>query len=273
MQGDVMSLGRLSGIAFLTCALAGCLNSATVITVKRDGSGTLEQTLLVNKQAFKGIMGGIGGGAGQVTQSAGVLNEAEFKRAAERMGVRPVSLTPVKDGSFEGARALYAFDDVSTIRVDQEPPMAASSSAEPAKPAATSSPIRFTFAKQDSTSVLTLIFDEKAASDAGAKVPPAAAEPIDPAMLQMIKSVFQGLKVAIDLELDGTIVKTNADYVTGSRVALVEIDMAAVLEDDDTLKVLQSRIRPGVTISELKPFLKNVKGVKINHPTVTIEYR
>jgi hypothetical protein len=92
-------------------------------------------------------------------------------------------------------------------------------------------------------------------------------------MLQMIKSVFQGLKVAIDLELDGTIVKTNADYVTGSRVALVEIDMAAVLEDDDTLKVLQSRIRPGVTISELKPFLKNVKGVKINHPTVTIEYR
>jgi hypothetical protein len=266
-----MSLGRLGVIAFLPCALAGCLNSATVITVKRDGSGTLEQTLLVNKQAFKGIMGGIG--AGPVTQSAGVLNETEFKRAAERMGVRPVSLTPVKDGSFEGARALYAFDDVSTIRVDQEPPMAASSTDAPAKPAATSSPIRFAFAKQGPTSLLTLIFDEKAASDAGAKVPPAAAEPIDPAMLQMIKSVFQGLKIAIDLELDGTIVKTNADYVTGSRVALVEIDMAAVFEDDDTLKVLQSRIRPGVTIAELKPFLKNVKGVKINHPTVTIEYR
>jgi hypothetical protein len=272
MQGDVMPLGRLGVIALFTCALAGCLNSATVITVKRDGSGTLEQTLLVNKQAFKGIMGGIGG-TSPVTQSAGVLNETAFKRAAERMGVRPVSLTPVKDGSFEGARALYAFDDVSTIRVDQEPPMSASSGDAAAKPAATASPIRFAFAKEGPTSVLTLIFDEKAASDAGAKVPPAAAEPIDPAMLQMIKGVFQGLKIAIDLELDGTIVKTNADYVTGSRVALVEIDVAAVFDDPETLKVLQSRIRPGVTIAELKPFLKDVKGVKINHPTVTIEYR
>jgi hypothetical protein len=267
-----MSFGRLGVIAFLTCALAGCLNSATVITVKRDGSGTLEQTLLVNKQAFKGIMGGIGG-AGPVTQAAGVLTETEFKRAAERMGVRPVSLTPVKDGTFEGARALYAFDDVSTIRVDQEPPMGAASTDAAAKPAATSSPIRFAFAKDGPAAVLTVMFDEKAAADAGAKVPPAAAEPIDPAMLQMIKTVFQGLKIAVDLELEGTIVKTNADYVTGSRIALLEIDAAAVFEDQETLKILQSQIRPGVTISALKPFLKNVKGVKINHPTVTIAYR
>jgi hypothetical protein len=28
-----------------------------------------------------------------------------------------------------------------------------------------------------------------------------------------------------------------------------------------------------VSLSELRPYLKDIQGVKVNHPTVTIEYR
>jgi hypothetical protein len=92
-------------------------------------------------------------------------------------------------------------------------------------------------------------------------------------MMQMVKTMFQGFKIAIDLEVDGKIVKTNADYVNGSRVTLLELDMAGLFEDEAKLKALQSKIGPGASISEIKPYLKDVKGVKINHPSLTIEYR
>lgn len=263
-----MSLYRLLAVASLAPILSGCLNTATLVKVKPDGSGTIEQTLLVNRQALKGVMAGMGG-SGEIKES-GAVNEAEFKRGAERMGARPVSLTPIKEGSFEGTRAIYAFDDISKIRIDQDPQMGAATGG--AQPSMSNNPIRFSLTKQGGVSELTIAFDDKAVSAATAKSPPVP-ESIDPAMLQMIKGVFQGFKIAIDLEIDGTIVKTNADYVTGSRITLLELDLGQLLENEEALKALQSKIRPGVSIAEVKPFLKDVKGVKINHPTVSVEYR
>jgi len=263
-----MLLSRVVVVVGCALVLSGCLKSATLVKVKPDGSGTIEQSMLVNMQTFKGMMGGMGG---QLKESGAVLNDAEFKRAAERMGARPISLTPKKDGPFEGSTALYAFDDISKIRVDQDPQMGGSTSGAAAKPPSSASPIRFTFARQGASSVLTLAFDEKANTTTSKGAPDTP--PLDPAMMQMIKGVFQGFRIAIDLEVEGTIVKTNADYVSGNRVTLVEIDMAALLEDEAKLKALQSKIRPGATLSEVKPYLKDMKGVKINHPMVTIEYR
>jgi GTP1/Obg family GTP-binding protein len=116
--------------------------------------------------------------------------------------------------------------------------------------------------------------DEKVASEASAKVQQAPSlDKIDPTMMQMIKTMFDGFHVLIDLELDGKIVKTNADYVAGSRITLLEVDMNSVLADQGKLSVLQSKIKPGVSLSELRPYLKDIQGVKVNHPTVTIEYR
>ena len=57
-------------------------------------------------------------------------------------------------------------------------------------------------------------------------------------MMQMMKTMFQGFKVAIDLEVVGKILKTNADYVEGSRITLMEIDMGALLNDEAKLRAL-----------------------------------
>jgi hypothetical protein len=85
--------------------------------------------------------------------------------------------------------------------------------------------------------------------------------------------MFNGFKVAVDLEVEGKILKTNADYVNGSRVTMLEIELAGLFEDEAKLKALQSKIGPGATLSEIRPYLKDVKGVKINNPSVTIEFR
>ena len=269
-----MAVLRFALIFVVASILSGCINSGTLVKVKPDGSGTIEQTMLVNAAAIKGLMSGIGG-KGELKETPGVLNEADFKRTAERMGVRPVSLTPLKEGGFEGSKAIFAFDDISKIKVDQDPQMSGSSSGTFAKPPSSSSPIKFGFAKQGASSLLTITVDEKTIT-AGTK-PADGAKPgvgkMDPAMMQMIKTMFQGFKVLIDLEVDGKIIKTNADYVDGSRVTLLELDMATLFENEAALTALQSKIGPGASIADVRPYLKDVKGVKINNPNLTIEFR
>ena len=71
-----MSFIRVLLVAPLTFVLTGCLQSATLVTVKPDGSGTIEQTMLVNMQTFKTMMAGMGGQAKDMGPS--VLNEADF---------------------------------------------------------------------------------------------------------------------------------------------------------------------------------------------------
>jgi hypothetical protein len=259
-------------LTWLAIAAAGCIKSASLIQVKPDGSGTIEQTMMVNPAAMKGMMAGMGAAAGKAPGP--VLNEADFKRAAERMGVRPVSLTPIKEGNFEGQKAVYAFDDISKVRVDQDPQMSGASSGKVSAASSSRSPIRFGFKQQGETSVLTISVDEQAAADATAKANEAPSlDKIDPAMMQMIKTMFDGFHVAIDLAVDGKIVKTNADYVNGSRITLLEVDMDDVLSDEEKLRALQSKVKPGMSLSDIRPYLKDIKGVKVNHPTVTIEYR
>ena len=48
----------------------------------------------------------------------------------------------------------------------------------------------------------------------------------NPMIMNMMKTMFQGFKINIALEVVGSIVKTNAEYVAGPRLTLLEMDMA-----------------------------------------------
>ncbi|MGE0039664.1 MAG: hypothetical protein AB7V01_00635 [Vicinamibacterales bacterium] len=265
-----MSIHRLLVPTLLAVVAAGCINSATLISVKADGSGTVEQTLLVNQSAAKMMFGAPGGGG---APDGPVVNTADLERAAERMGgVRFVSAEPLTRGAFAGVKALYAFDDINTVQVSQDPQMSGSSSGGLTTATSASSPVRFTWARGASSSVLTVTFDQAPGAAAGAE-PADPPEMPDPQMLGMMKSMFEGFKVAIDLQVDGTIVRTNADWVTGSRVTLLEMDLSALLDDQARLAELQKSMTPGASFSDVRPLLKGVKGIKVNEPVVTIEYR
>jgi hypothetical protein len=95
----------------------------------------------------------------------------------------------------------------------------------------------------------------------------------DPTVLNMVKTMFDGFKVGIDLEVVGAIVKTNAEYVSGSRLTLLEMDLAQLFQDQEKLKALQGKVGPGASLSEVKPYLKDVKGIKIDGPLVTVEFK
>jgi hypothetical protein len=264
-------------LAFFVVAAftVGCINSTTVIKVKPDGTGTIDQTLLMNASTLKTMISGFDPSGQASAKATGPFNEEELRKAADRMGkgVRFVSATPMKKDAFEGVRAVYAFDDINNVRVDQDPNLSSASSGQFSAPPKTSSPVNFKFTKQGQSSVLTISVDEKTTAPPEAVPPAAAQEKIDPAMMQMMKQMFQGFRVAIEVEVEGKIVKTNADHVTGSRVTMLEMDLGALLEDEAQLRKLQSAVKPGASIADVKPLLKDVKGIKINHSMVTIEFR
>ena len=113
-------MARVRSAAILLAATllsTGCFNSTTLIKVKPDGSGIVEQTLTMNTEMLKQLAGMMGamasGGEGKVTTKGptspdDLLTEDEARKMAERMGpgVRFVSRTPVKDATGEGAKVI-----------------------------------------------------------------------------------------------------------------------------------------------------------------------
>lgn len=254
--------------------LTGCINSSTLIKVKTDGSGTVEQTTLVNMGALKAMM------PGAPTQPAGpLMNDADLRRTAERMGkgVRLVSSEPIKNGGFEGVKAIFAFDDINQVQVNQDPPMGGGTGGAmmPERSGTSEDPVKFKFVRNGASSTLTIAFQDRPGAVGGAQS--AAKDPdmdlSNPMIMNMIKTMFEGFKINIALEPVGTIVKTNAEYVAGSRITLLEMDMAALLADEAKFKALQSKLGPGASLSEVKPYLKDIKGIKIDGPTITVEFR
>ncbi len=175
---------------------------------------------------------------------------------------------------FEGSKAIYAFTDVTKLRVDQDPNLSGSTTGGISTPPKDSNPVTFAFAKAGGVNTLTVsLKDEPKAADAKTPAPTGGPDMDNPQMMEMMKSMFKGFKVSIDVVVAGAIVKTNADHVSGSRVTLLEMDMETLLKDDAKLKELQKVLGPGASVSELKPYLKDVKGLKINDPVVTIAFK
>ena len=250
--------------------LSACINSTTLIKVKPDGRGTVEQTTLINTQAIKAMMPGMG----QTGQSSNPVNDADLKRTAERMGpgVTVVSAEPVSANGFEGVKAVFAFEDINQLQISQDPDLGGGTRMAPDRKG--NDPVRFTLNHQGSTSLLTITVQDK--PNATAKPTPDAGnmpDMTDPMMMGMIKSMFQGFKVNIGLEVIGTIVRTNAEYVNGPRLTLLEMDMGALLEDEAKFKALQGKLGPNASLSAVKPYLKDLKGIKIDGPVVTVEFR
>lgn len=267
---------KLFAVLVAAVSLTACLNSTTLVKLKPDGSGTVEQTTLMNMAALKGMMPP--GAQGQANQGP-MGNKADLERTAQRMGkgVRLVSTEPIKGANgFEGTKAIFSFDDINQIQISQDPNTGGGNDIGGNK---SESPVKFTFTKNASgTSTLIININDRQMGDAS-KEKPETPERNDmpdltnPMIMNMIKTMFDGFKINIDLEVAGSIVKTNADYVSGSRVTLLEMDMAALLADEAKLRALQGKVGPGASFSDVKPYLKDIKGIKIDGPTIRVEFR
>jgi hypothetical protein len=268
----------LQSLAVLVAAvsMSACLNSTTLVKLRPDGSGTVEQTTLMNLAALKGMMPG---SEKQLNQGP-MMNRADLERTAQRMGkgVKLVSTEPLKGANgFEGTKAIFSFEDINEVQISQDPNLSGSSDGVMAAAGKSESPVKFTFTRNPSgTSTLTINLNDRPSGAPRTQEPPAPGDMPDltnPMMMNMIKTMFEGFKINIGLEVLGSIVKTNAEYVDGPQITLLEMDVAQLFADQEKLKALQGKIGPGASFSEVKPYLKDIKGIKVDGPSVRVEFK
>ena len=260
---------RMTGVLVVALLASGCLRSTTVISLKPDGSGTVVQETGMSPQALAMLQGFAGAGAEAKSTPPQLFGEDQAKKAADQMGVRFVSGEPFKTAQMEGYRARFAFDDVRKVRMKMNESANVPQATMDAKTA--ESPFNFEFEQRGSSSVLTIVMPDKDMAEAGLnpmsnlgvgdKSNPAANQQA----IQMMKAMMAGMFVDITLNVDGKIIKTNAPYVKGSEVTLLQLDFDKLLADDAALQKLQDA-------KDVKA-LASVPGLKvIPEKKVTIEF-
>ena len=94
----------------------------------------------------------------------------------------------------------------------------------------------------------------------------------NPEMMDMMRQLYQDMHLRIAVEVDGRITETNASYVDGSTVTLMDVDFGKILQDEEKFKeLLQANPR---TIEEMKELVKDNPGIKVEiEDSIRIDFR
>jgi hypothetical protein len=272
-------------VAALSALSAACFQSETVIRVKADGTGTIEQTNLANKemlgmaagmakQAVENAGGATGGTAPNMDNLGDLFDEAKIREQASSfgLGVRFVSSAPLAQNGLTGVKATFAFDDVRLLNLNNRQ---GGSGATPTPQ------LRFDLEKPvgEGPTLLRIRLPQGARSSAdppaetAAPATPAQRPDLPPEALAMVRTMFKGARVDVAVEVDGAIVTTDAPKRDGSRVSIFALDFERLLSDPSKFSALQG-LKPGTDFATARKALEGVPGVLLpSAPTVTIEFR
>ena len=263
------------GAAF---ALSACFESEQVITVKKDGSGTVVTKMIMGAQAvamMKAAQAQGGGAEGEKAKDP-MLDPEQYKTKAAAMGdgVEFVDVKPLKlDDGREGAIATYKFADVRKLKAE---PGDSPGGDEAAAGDAKKSQIAFGFTPGDNPK-LTIVMPQPPKEEEKKKDDPAEPKVAEDdaqadAAMAMMAPMMQGMRVATKVKVEGEITKTNAAHKEGSTVTLMDIDMGKLLSNKEIMKKMKSP-------DDMKDFAKFAKiakeaGATIEpSPEVTVEFK
>lgn len=246
--------------------LGGCFQSATLITINGDGSGTIEQRLLFTGAALAQMRGLASfGGSGKAFDP---ISEEQARQTAASLGpnVRYVSSTPLATGDALGRTIVYAFTDINQLRLNEQPPTPGGVTIR-SKQLNTEQNIRFVLAPQPDGHMLLRILLPQLAAPAKGKAP-APTRPSAEEIAQM-KETFAGARLSIAVKPIGDIVKTSSPWVENGNVTLIDLNFDQLAADETALARL-----PGIrSVEDATIALRGVPGVKlITDRETTIEF-
>jgi hypothetical protein len=273
--------------------LTACLQVETVVKVRPDGSGTVEETFMMKKELLRQMeqmMEAMAEGMAEMmteeekggeskkapepqakAKTFGFFNEAKLRENAGQMGegVTFLSGSKIVNDDFEGYKAVYSFEDINKIKINQNPgekipavPQGNGSDSQTSK----KENIIFTFRKGTPAELIirlprsTANAKSKTAEDAG----PAqnTEKPSEEAATQA-KELFQGLRIALSVAVDGTIVETNATYREGSKITLLAVDFGKLIGMPELFKKFtESNLN---SLEESKELMKQIPGMQIDY--------
>lgn len=253
---------RFFAVAAVAILSTGCIRATYTLNLKPDGSGTIHQTMAMTSAAMQQagmVMGASEGGSPIPTPD-------KLRAAAAQMGkgVRFVSSAPYKAGGFDGVTAIYAFDDIRTLALSMDKMMAAGLD-NPMGEKAPDEAVKVSLVRGANATDLTLTMPplptpdaaSRAAADKAAAGMPGSMPPEAEAMM---KQLLKGLLFEVALNVEGTIVSTNAPFREGNKLLLLQLDGSELLKGGLNMGQIMS-MSTGVT--NLEETLRKTPGVKI----------
>lgn len=277
---------RIAGLVLGVGAIlsSGCISLTTVVQVRPDGSGTVTQKTVMNQEVvkmLKDMSQSFGQGGDKKAEAFEPFSEKEAQDKVAEMGpgVSYVSSKRLRDKVGEGREAIYAFKDINTLRVEDKPKAPGPGEA-PASSGPSEAPTFKLSRLASGNSLLTITFPTKPAKDkdkakgklkqdktAKSKEQPA------PEDIAKMKQMLNGLRIALVVDVAGTIVRTNAPHVEGKRVTLMDLDFGQLLTNEAKLKELAA-LEEKDSLAAVKKAVQGIPGFKvILDPTIEIEFK
>ncbi len=273
-------------IAFLF--FSGCIDTETRIIVKKDGSGILKETVLMSNvvtEMVQGMASSFGGDSSAGSSDGfNLLDEKKLRKGAEKMGdgVSFVSAREHATDKSKGYKAVYAFKDISKLRINQNP-----ADNVPSQPGGnkTAEPeyLSFTFDKgKVSTLTIKLPKSKEKKSPVKKETQTTDKDKLkrsicdsaigDEKAMEEAKEMFSGMRVAISVELDGKIIKTNATHAEGNRITVMEMDFAKLLDVPEILQEF-AELNPS-SVETVKEMVKDVPGIRFDlNEEITVSFK
>jgi hypothetical protein len=275
-KGGFMKALKIAVLLAVSLALMGCFESIVLLRVNKDGSGTIEETVVLS-DAFMELMKSFAGDQGgeEAEEEENPIDVAQLTEKATHMGegVRFESAVPVKTESGSGYKATYSFTDINKVRINQNP-------GENVNPVPTGGEqqgpaeewLRFNF-NGGRTASLEILYPRDVEMEKEEESSQGEADlDSNPEMMDMMRQLYQDMHLRIAVEVDGRITETNASYVDGSTVTLMDVDFGKILEDEEKFKELL-RANPD-TIEEMKELVKDNPGIKVEiEDSIRINFR
>jgi hypothetical protein len=250
----------------------GCIEITTLVKVAADGSGTIEEKVMISKEIVSMIR--------ELSESVyeeepvekfELFNEDELRSQANVFGegVEYLKGWEVSDETKEGFIAVYNYPDLNKLTINQNPsakiPLGSiEETDEPEQEI-----IKYEFIPGSPAEIRISFIDMM---DPDQTYPDTNAAADDSAYADTtfneVAKLMKDMKMALYMEVDGKIVETNSSFNENGRITLFEIDFNELLENEakfDEFKKLQPQ-----TFEQFKDVIKDIPGIKVetNQPVI-----
>ena len=252
-------------------ALTGCMDVDTLVTVNKDATGRITQTVVFGKAMMQIMSLSSSSAPGENTGAPNpLLNSTieQFRAKAPRLGegVTCVSAEPLKEAGKTGLKVEYTFVDVRKLRINQQPDIGPSPDQ-----GASNSFITFDLVQGNPTKlVIKMPQPDYNPESVSTNVPAIPEAPqISEEQQKMMKDTFGDFCIKVRVQVNGEIKNTNASYVDTNpvtqkkdTVTLLNMNVGQVLGNPDYLKKLAS-VGGHPDLEQAKKIMKDFPGLKI----------
>lgn len=262
-------------VALLVCTvgLSGCLTSNVLVTVRPDGSGTVEQTTIIRPSGVAAFGRLVSPDLAPKPQDSAALSKALRGLGAESILGRNLQVRtarPVSGADSTGWIITYDFADVGETDLDVMPRVPgmrgfygfAAQGPASTRLKATLEPI------EDGLQRLSMRFPQFALDASGE--PPAEWASGSASEMGALRNVMKGSRVTLAVKFEAPIVRTNSPFRQDNIVTLLDVDVEEALFSK---QIGMLGVTP-VTFDELLTAFADLPGVTLaHHHTVTVDFQ